>query len=65
MLAGLGHAGGQGSSAYTRGALHAPSPVPDPASGEVPEALDASGIAAVVAGFAAAAGAAVAAGATA
>ncbi|MHC1558841.1 oxidoreductase [Actinomycetospora sp. C-140] len=62
VLAGLGHAGGQGSSAYTRGPLHAPSPVPDPVSGEVPAALSADGIADVVAGFAAAAGAAVAAG---
>lgn len=62
VLAGLGHAGGQGSSAYSRGPLHAPSPVPDPASGEVPAALDAGGIAAVVAGFADAARAAVAAG---
>ncbi|WP_345423553.1 FAD-dependent oxidoreductase [Actinomycetospora chlora] len=62
VLAGLGHAGGQGSSAHTRGPLHAPSPVPDPASGEVPAALDEDGIAAVVAGFADAAAAAVAAG---
>ncbi|HSK59530.1 MAG TPA: FAD-dependent monooxygenase [Actinomycetospora sp.] len=62
VLAGLGHAGGQGSSAYTRGPLRAPSAVPDPATGEVPAPLDAAGIAAVVAGFAGAAGTAVAAG---
>ncbi|MDD7932050.1 FAD-dependent monooxygenase [Actinomycetospora straminea] len=58
VLAGLGHAGGQGSSAYTRGPLWAPSAVPDPASGEVPAVLPASGIAEVVAGFAAGAAAA-------
>ena len=51
VLAGLGHAGGQGSSAYTRGPLRAPSAVPDPASGEVPAVLDADGIAAVVVGL--------------
>ncbi|MEJ2884817.1 oxidoreductase [Actinomycetospora aeridis] len=62
VLAGLGHAGGQGSSAYTRGPLWAPSAVPDPASGEVPAVLPPSGIAAVVEGFASAAAAAVAAG---
>ncbi|GAA4747763.1 NAD-binding protein [Actinomycetospora chibensis] len=62
VLAGLGHAGGQGSSAYTRGPLRAPSAVPDPASGEVPAVLDADGITAVVSGFAQAAAAAVTAG---
>lgn len=62
VLAGLGHAGGQGSSAYTRGPLWAPSAVPDPASGEVPAVLSVAGIADVVAGFASAAAAAVAAG---
>ena len=62
VLAGLGHAGGQGSAAYTPGPLWAPSAVPDPASGEVPAVLDGEGIAAVVAGFATAARAAVAAG---
>ena len=62
VLAGLGHAGGQGSSAYTRGPLWAPSAVPDPASGEVPAVLPAAGVAAVVAGFAAGASAAVEAG---
>ncbi|WP_433785982.1 FAD-dependent monooxygenase [Actinomycetospora sp. CA-101289] len=62
VLAGLGHAGGQGSSAYTRGPLRAPSAVPDPATGEVPAPLDADGLAVVVAGFAEAAAAAVAAG---
>ena len=62
VLAGLGHAGGQGSSAYTRVALRAPSAVPDPASGEVPAPLDLGGIAAVVDGFASAAAAAVRAG---
>ncbi|MFC5137800.1 FAD-dependent oxidoreductase [Actinomycetospora rhizophila] len=62
VLAGLGHAGGQGSSAYTRGPLWAPSAVPDPASGEVPAVLSMAGIAAVVAGFATAAASAVEAG---
>ena len=62
VLAGLGHAGGQGSSAYTRGPLRAPSAVPDPGSGEVPAVLDADGIAGVVSGFARAAAAAVRAG---
>ncbi|MEJ2861264.1 oxidoreductase [Actinomycetospora flava] len=62
VLAGLGHAGGQGSSAYTRGPLWAPSAVPDPASGEVPAVLSPAGIASVVDGFASAAALAVAAG---
>ncbi|MDD7941775.1 NAD(P)-binding protein [Actinomycetospora lutea] len=62
VLAGLGHAGGQGSSAYTRGPLWAPSAVPDPASGEVPAVLSSSGIAAVVAVFASSAALAVQAG---
>lgn len=62
VLAGLGHAGGQGSSAYTRGPLWAPSAVPDPASGETPAVLSAAGITGIVAGFASAASDAVAAG---
>jgi 2,4-dienoyl-CoA reductase-like NADH-dependent reductase (Old Yellow Enzyme family) len=60
VLAGLGHAGSQGSSAYRRdgtpgGPLWAPSAVPDPVSREVPWAMDAAAIDAVVGGFGAAA----------
>ena len=55
VLAGLGHAGAQGSSAYHRRPLWAPSAIPDPVSREVPVAMDAATIAAVVDGFAAAA----------
>lgn len=62
VLAGLGHAGAQGSSAYHRRALWAPSPVPDPSSREVPRAMGADDVAALVAGFADAAARAVAAG---
>ncbi|WP_243741555.1 NAD-binding protein [Actinomycetospora succinea] len=62
VLAGLGHAGGQGSSAYTRGPLWAPSAVPDPASGEVPASLSPWGISEIVAEFASAAALAVEAG---
>ena len=68
VLAGLGHAGSQGSSAFqgssawSRAVLAAPSAVPDPASREVPRPLDTDGIAEVVAAFATAATIAVAAG---
>lgn len=61
-VAGLGHAGGQGYSAYSQAALWAPSGVPDPASREVPKAMEPEDVAAVVAGFAQAAQAAAAAG---
>ncbi len=54
VLAGLGHAGSQGSSAYHRRPLWAPSPVPDPVSREIPVAMDEAAIAAVVGGFTAA-----------
>ncbi|MEC3977303.1 mycofactocin system FadH/OYE family oxidoreductase 1 [Amycolatopsis sp. H20-H5] len=59
VLAGLGHAGSQGSSAYSQQALWAPSRVPDVASRELPLELDEAQIGAVVAGFAAATGVAV------
>ena len=62
VLAGLGHAGGQGSSAFSQAALWAPSPVADAASRELPMAMGADEINAVVAGFAEAARIAVAAG---
>jgi 2,4-dienoyl-CoA reductase (NADPH2) len=56
VLGALGHAGGQGSSAYSQSALWAPSRVPEVASREVPKWMEAEDIAAVVEGFAAAAG---------
>ncbi len=62
VLAGLGHAGGQGSSAYGQQALWAPSRVPDVASREVPMEMGQPEIDALVAGFAAAASLAVEAG---
>jgi mycofactocin system FadH/OYE family oxidoreductase 1 len=62
VVAGLGHAGSQGSSAYHRRPLWAPSAVPDPVSREVPVAMDDAAIAAVVDGFATAAECAVEAG---
>ncbi|MBX6389544.1 MAG: mycofactocin system FadH/OYE family oxidoreductase 1 [Frankia sp.] len=62
VLAGLGHAGGQGSSAYSQSVLWAPSPVADAASRELPAELEQPGIDAIVAGFAAGAELAVTAG---
>ncbi|WP_379539745.1 mycofactocin system FadH/OYE family oxidoreductase 1 [Pseudonocardia petroleophila] len=62
VLAGLGHAGSQGSSAYGQQALWAPSRVADVASREVPMAMEQPEIDALVAGFAAAASLAVEAG---
>ena len=62
VLAGLGHAGGQGSSAYHQRALWGPSRVPDVVSREVPYAVEQPEIDELVDGFAAAAGLAVAAG---
>ncbi|WP_405414626.1 FAD-dependent oxidoreductase [Pseudonocardia alni] len=59
VLAGLAHAGGQGSSAHSGHPLWAPSPVPDVVSREVPVAMGAAEIGAVVRGFADAARAAV------
>ncbi|HMA45890.1 MAG TPA: mycofactocin system FadH/OYE family oxidoreductase 1 [Frankiaceae bacterium] len=61
-IASLGHAGGQGSSAYSQSALWAPGRVPEVASREVPKAMEAEDVAAVVAGFGAAAALAVQAG---
>ncbi len=54
VLAGLGHAGSQGSSAYGQQALWAPSRVPDVASREVPMEMEPPEIDALVAGFASA-----------
>jgi mycofactocin system FadH/OYE family oxidoreductase 1 len=55
VVAGLGHAGSQGSSAYSQEPLWAPSRVPDVVSREVPMELEPAEIAALVDGFAAAA----------
>ena len=55
VLAGLGHAGMQGSSAYSQAALWAPSRVPDAGSREVPMEMTDAEIDAVVDGFAGAA----------
>ncbi len=55
VIAGLNHAGGQGSSAYSQRELWAPSRVPEVNSREVPKWMEADDIATVVAGFAAAA----------
>ncbi|HET6499898.1 MAG TPA: mycofactocin system FadH/OYE family oxidoreductase 1 [Amycolatopsis sp.] len=55
VVAGLGHAGAQGSSAYAQSALWAPSRVPDVASRELPLEMEEAEIQALVAGFGAAA----------
>jgi 2,4-dienoyl-CoA reductase-like NADH-dependent reductase (Old Yellow Enzyme family) len=62
VIAGLGHAGGQGSSAYNQRELWAPSRVPEVNAREVPKWMEAEDIAAVVAGFRDAAARAVASG---
>ncbi|WP_245687818.1 mycofactocin system FadH/OYE family oxidoreductase 1 [Rhodococcus phenolicus] len=51
VLAGLGHTGLQGSSAWTRSPLHAPSRVADPATRELPAEMSVADIDAVVDGF--------------
>lgn len=55
VLAGLGHAGSQGSSARSQSALWAPSRVADVASRELPMAVEPREIRALVGGFATAA----------
>lgn len=62
VIASLDHAGGQGSSAYSQRELWAPSRVPEVNSREVPKWMEADDIAAVVAGFGAAAALAIGAG---
>jgi 2,4-dienoyl-CoA reductase (NADPH2) len=62
VIAGLGHAGGQGSSAYSQRPLWAPSRVPEVNSREVPKWMEPEDIAAVVDGFGTAAKLAVGAG---
>ncbi|GAA2359585.1 FAD-dependent oxidoreductase [Saccharopolyspora halophila] len=58
VLAGLGHSGSQGSSAFSQRALWAPSRVPDVASRELPMEMDQRHVDALVAGFGAGAEAA-------
>jgi len=55
MIAGLDHAGGQGSSAYSQRELWAPSRVPEVNSREVPKWMEDDDIEAVIDGFGAAA----------
>ncbi len=55
VVAALGHAGGQGSTAYSQRPLWAPSRVPEVNSREVPKWMEDDDIAAVVEGFGAAA----------
>ncbi len=55
VFASLDHAGGQGSSAYSQAPLWAPSRVPEVVSREVPKWMEPDDIAAVIAGFGAAA----------
>lgn len=62
VLAALGHAGGQGTSHWSQRELWAPSRVPEVDSREVPKWMEGDDVAAVVAGFAAAARLAVASG---
>jgi mycofactocin system FadH/OYE family oxidoreductase 1 len=62
VLAGLGHTGGQGSSAFSQSVLWAPSPVADVVSREMPAEMEPGEIADVVDGFARAARLAVAVG---
>jgi 2,4-dienoyl-CoA reductase (NADPH2) len=62
VLAALGHAGQQGSSAYHQAPMWAPSRVPDVNTREVPKAMERADIGAVIDGFARAARAAMAAG---
>ncbi|GLY71425.1 mycofactocin system FadH/OYE family oxidoreductase 1 [Amycolatopsis taiwanensis] len=62
VLAGLGHAGSQGSSAYSQSALWAPSRVPDVASRELPMELEPAQIRTIVDSFGESAALAVASG---
>jgi mycofactocin system FadH/OYE family oxidoreductase 1 len=62
LLAGLGHAGGQGSSAYSQEVMWAPSRVADVVTREPPAELDRDGIDTIVRAFATAASQAVGAG---
>ncbi len=62
VLAGLGHAGAQGSSAHSQSTLWAPSPVADVVNREMPQVMEEPELRALVDGFAAAARLAVASG---
>lgn len=62
VIASLGHAGGQGSSAYSQSALWAPSRVPEVNTREVPKWMEHDDIEAVIDGFVRATELAVAAG---
>ncbi|MFM8267427.1 MAG: mycofactocin system FadH/OYE family oxidoreductase 1 [Ilumatobacteraceae bacterium] len=62
VIASLDHAGGQGSSAYSQRELWAPGRVPEVNSREVPKSMESDDVDAVIAGFAAAAQLAIAAG---
>ncbi len=62
VIAALGHSGGQGSTAYSQMPLWAPSRVPEVNTREVPKSMEPGDIDELVAGFVAAATAAVAAG---
>jgi 2,4-dienoyl-CoA reductase (NADPH2) len=62
VLAQLGHAGMQGTGHIRKQALWAPSPVPNPATLEMPKVMEAEDIEAVVRGFVLAAGHAMAGG---
>ena len=62
LVAGIGHSGGQGSSAHSRRALHAPSPFAETTSNELSAELEEEEIEAVIEEFAAAAASAIAAG---
>jgi 2,4-dienoyl-CoA reductase (NADPH2) len=62
VIAALGHAGGQGSSAYHQCALLGPSRVADVESREVPKQMDDDDVATLITAFAAASAAAVEAG---
>ncbi len=55
VVAGLGHSGGQGASAFSQRELWAPSPVPEVNTREVPKVMEQADIDAVVAGFGASA----------
>jgi mycofactocin system FadH/OYE family oxidoreductase 1 len=61
-IAAIGHAGGQGSSAYSQRELWAPSRVPEVNAREVPKWMEADDIAAVIEGFGRAAALAIQAG---
>lgn len=62
VIAALGHAGGQGSSAYHQHVLWGPSRTPDVATREVPKAMEAADVETLLEGFAGAASLAVEAG---